>query len=100
MTIVDLQTIEVFKTLRSLRPLKTLRPLKNSRPLTINEFKLGFCNLKVFQTQFLTFLSQLVSDTPTPRDAIASKNCDSKASFPTENPLLLGTCLSERLVGK
>ena len=86
MTFVELQTIEDFKTFEGiqtfndpeiLETFEPLRPLKTSRPLKNLELIEAFATSRCFRHNFLTFLSQLVCDTPTPRDAIASKKiCD------------------------
>ena len=81
-TIEDLETIEDFnesrplKTLRSFRLLKTLKSL---RPLnTMNLFRLFEPQSVVYtfrpQMSLIFNISYSVTDTPTPRDAIASKN--------------------------
>ena len=72
-TIEDLETIENFNESRLLKTLKSLRPLN-----TMNLFRLFEPQSVVYtfrpQMSLIFNISYSVTDTPTPRDAIASKN--------------------------
>ena len=104
--VVFIEDIKTIKSLETIEELEVMEPWGNLRLLWPFEAKTimffqnashchhgkpwinwDFCNLKVFEHKFLIFLSQLVTDNPTPRDASKKKKLQYWGSL-TSNSLI------------